>query len=204
MNDPSDQQRFPNKMISIQSVTLCPPESGLAMVWPGNMMIAIPTKPPAIPNKEKRLGRSLSRVRNNAVQIGMLAPINDATPIGTTFSASAIVPSPMPSIKTPKKIALANSLRDKRNDAQPFRIPMKINKARLAATNLKDIDKSGGIVSIVNAIPIYVVPQATYIMPKPIATLVFIELLTGTHYCAAKRENTLGQFRFAETKPVQI
>jgi hypothetical protein len=134
----------------------------------------------------------------------MLAPINDATPIGTTFSASAIVPSPMPSIKTPKKIALANSLRDKRNDAQPFRIPMKINKARLAATNLKDIDKSGGIVSIVNAIPIYVVPQATYIMPKPIATLVFIELLTGTHYCAAKRENTLGQFRFAETKPVQI
>jgi hypothetical protein len=81
---------------------------------------------------------------------------------------------------------------------------MKTKSAKLAATNLKDIDKSGGIVSIVNAIPIYVVPQATYIMPKPIATLVFIELLTGTHYCAAKRENTLGQFRFAETKPVQI
>jgi hypothetical protein len=30
---------------------------------------------------------------------------------------------------------------------------MKINKARLAATNLNDIDNSGGIVSIVKAIP---------------------------------------------------
>jgi hypothetical protein len=70
---------------------------------------------------------------------------------------------------------------------------MKINKARLAATNLKDIDKSGGIVSIVNAIPIYVVPQATYIMPKPIATLVLIELLTGTHYCDARNATALGQ-----------
>jgi hypothetical protein len=154
MNDPSDQQRIPNKMTNIQSVTLCPSEPGLAMVWPGNIMIAIPTKPPAIPNKEKRLGRSLSRMRNNAVQIGIAATIKDATPMGTTFSAKAMVPRPTPSIKTPKKIALANSLRVKRNDAQPFRIPMNINKARLAATNLKDIDKSGGIVSIVNAIAI--------------------------------------------------
>jgi hypothetical protein len=70
---------------------------------------------------------------------------------------------------------------------------MKINKARLAATNLNDIDKSGGIVSIVNAIPIYVVPQATYIMPKPIAILVLIELLTGTHYCATRNKTALGQ-----------
>jgi hypothetical protein len=30
---------------------------------------------------------------------------------------------------------------------------MKINKARLAATNLNDIDNNGGIVSIVKAIP---------------------------------------------------
>jgi hypothetical protein len=53
----------------------------------------------------------------------------------------------------------------------------------LAATNLNDIDKSGGIVSIVNAMPMYVVPQATYMMPKPMATLILTELLTGKHYC---------------------
>jgi molybdopterin biosynthesis enzyme len=73
---------------------------------------------------------------------------------------------------------LANSLRVKRKEAQPLRIPIKTNKARLAATNLNDMDKSGGIVSIVKAMPMYVVPQATYIMPKPMATLVLIELLT--------------------------
>jgi molybdopterin biosynthesis enzyme len=108
----------------------------------------------------------------------MAATIRDATPIGTTFSASAIVPKPTPSIKTPKKMELANSLRVKRKEAQPLRIPIKTNKARLAATNLNDMDKSGGIVSIVKAMPMYVVPQATYIMAKPMATLVLIELLT--------------------------
>jgi hypothetical protein len=65
-----------------------------------------------------------------------------------------MVPRPTPSIKTPKKIALANSLRVRRKDAQPFRSPINTNKARLAATNLNDIDKSGGIVSIVKAIAI--------------------------------------------------
>jgi hypothetical protein len=83
----------------------------------------------------------------------MAATIKDATPIGTTFSASAIVPSPTPSINTPKKIAFANSLRVKCKEAQPLRSPINTNKARLAATNLNDIDKSGGIVSIVKAIP---------------------------------------------------
>ena len=70
---------------------------------------------------------------------------------------------------------------------------MNTNKAMLAATNLNDIDKSGGIVSIVKAIPMYVVPHATYIMPKPIATLVLIELLTGKHYCDTRDKNALGQ-----------
>jgi len=88
---------------------------------------------------------------------------------------------------------LENSLRVKRNESQPLRIPMNTKRAKLAATNLNDIDKSGGIVSIVNAIPMYVVPHATYIIPKPIATLVLIELLTGTHYCDARKRNTLGQ-----------
>lgn len=173
--DPSDQQRLPNKIMNIQNVTLAPPESGRAIVCPGNMIIAIPTKPAAMPNSEESLGRSLSSVRNSAVQIGMAATIRDATPIGTTFSARAIVPRPMPSNKIPKKIALANSLRVKRNDAQPLRSPINTNNAKLAATNLNDIDKSGGMVSIVNAMPIYVVPQATYIIPKPRAILVLID-----------------------------
>jgi hypothetical protein len=78
--------------------------------------------------------------------------MREATPIGTTFSARAIVPRPTPSIKTPKKIALANSLRVRRNESHPLRNPMKRNRTKLAATKRKDIDKSGGIVSIVNAI----------------------------------------------------
>jgi hypothetical protein len=117
-------------------------------------------------------------MRNNAVQIGMAATIKDATPIGTTFSARAMVPRPTPNINTPKKVAFTNSLRVSHNEFQPLRIPININSAKLAATNLNDIDKSGGIVSIVNAMPMYVVPHAMYIIPKPIATLVFNELVT--------------------------
>jgi hypothetical protein len=41
-------------------------------------------------------------------------------------------------------------------------------------------------------------------IPKPIATLVLIELLTGTHYCAVASEKILGQVRLVKTKPVQI
>jgi hypothetical protein len=117
------------------------------------MMMPIPTRPPATPINEVIFGRSLSRVRKSAVQIGIAATINEATPMGTTFSAKAIVPKPVPSINTPKKTELDNSLRVNRNESQPLRIPMKANKKVLAATNLNDIDKSGGIVSIVKAIP---------------------------------------------------
>jgi hypothetical protein len=81
----------------------------------------------------------------------MAATIKEATPIGTTFSAKAIVPNPVPSISVPKKTALKNSLRLNRKASQPLRNPMNRNSAKLAATNLNDIDNSGGIVSIVNA-----------------------------------------------------
>ena len=158
-------------------------------------MMPIPISPPTIPTNEDIFGRSLSSVRNKAVQIGIAATIRDATPIGTTFSAKAIVPNPVPSISTPKKIELDSSLRVKRNESQPFRTPMKTKSAKLAATNLNDIDINGGIVSIVKAIPMYVVPQATYMIPKPIATLVLIELFTGTHYCGVRIKNVLGGVR---------
>ena len=139
--------------MNIHSVTFWPPESGRAIVCPGNMMMPIPISPPTIPINEEIFGRSLSSVRNSAVQIGIAATIKDATPIGTTFSAKAMVPSPVPSISTPKKTELESSLRVNRKELQPLRIPINTNSAKLATTNLKDIDNKGGMVSIVYAMP---------------------------------------------------
>jgi hypothetical protein len=41
-------------------------------------------------------------------------------------------------------------------------------------------------------------------MPKPIATLVFIELLTATHYCNLNNIKALGQVNSNEFKLKQI
>jgi hypothetical protein len=106
-----------------------------------------------MPIKEEILGRSLSSVRKSAVQIGIAATIKEATPMGTTFSANDIVPNPAASISVPKKTALNNSLRVNRSECHPLRRPIKRNNTKLAARNLNDIDNSGGMVSIVNAIP---------------------------------------------------
>ena len=115
--------------------------------------MAIPIKPAAIPTNDNNLGRSLSIVRNSAVQIGMAATMREATPIGTTSSANAIVPRLVPSMKTPRNMALENCLRFNFSAATPFRSAMKTKSAALAATNRNDIDIKGGMVSIVNAIP---------------------------------------------------
>jgi hypothetical protein len=117
------------------------------------MIIPIPINPATMPNNDINFGRSLSKVRNSAVQIGIAATINEATPIGTTFSPNDIVPRPIPNIRVPRKIEFMNCLRVSFNADQPLRKPMNKKSAELAARNLNAIDINGGIVSIAKAIP---------------------------------------------------